>query len=284
MSGSSIGFEGRRASPSHTAFFSFAYEKPSLMQRRPARIVCIAAVVVVGVILVRSWPRGTAVAEAPVGDYVSLLSGRGGAGLPTGLTTAWSQASPAVSALSSKARAVRIGARIADLEITGWARNRLAPLAYFERDSAAIAGVQRYSASVDSFAGELAGHLDEVQHGDHAAALYRRIESEGKRAATVELDVAEAARREALILFNSRFVALGNWLEVARVATLQGDTAFLASAESRAEAAAAVSLPGISREARESLDRVRLLLDGRRPTDLRALERALTDALKALAS
>lgn len=284
MTDFSIGSERHRASPSHLMSFKFPQHQQSLVKWRTARIASIATMLVVAAVLVRPWPRRPAIAERPVGDYVSLLSDHGGTGLPAGLAPAWPQMSSGAPALSRHARSVRIGARIADVEITGWARNRLAPLAYFERDSAAIAGVRRYSASVASFAGELSARLDEVRHGDQSAMLYRQVESEGRRGATVDLDVAEAARREALMILDPRFVALGNWLEVARVATLRGDTAFLASAESRAEAAAAVSLPGISRDAREALGRLRFLLDNRRLTDLPVLQRALTDALEALAS
>jgi hypothetical protein len=184
--------------------------------------------------------------------------------------------------LSETARAVRIGARMADLRIMGGARNWLASRAYFEHDSAAIDEVERHSATIETMASELAAMLGSVPGGARGAALYRVIEREGSDKATLDPSVLDAARAASLE-YHPRRVALGNWLEATRVAALRGDTAFLESAECSAEAEASVSLPGLPVAGRAALMHVRDIIVTNPNENLGELERAATYALRVLA-
>jgi hypothetical protein len=216
-----------------------------------------------------------------IGDYATLLFDPDGVGLPFDLAPAWTASDSSTTSISGNARAARIGARLIDLEIAARARNAHGSAAYYDQDPWAIAFVQANAALVASYAGELASNLDHVSQGDYAAYLFRYTESEGKRVATISSGVITMARRRTLF-YRPRFIALGNWLEAARVAALRGDRTFLARPECLAEATKAPTISGLSPAGRIALERVRALMPTDSTTDLDALERALTDALYAV--
>lgn len=286
MTDSTIGSVHRRTPRGGGRFFRFPPDRRSLVERWPGVVVAILAVLgvaalIAAVVCARGWWHHREVTDPSVvrGDYVTLLSDPTGSGLPAELTPVWTPAPAEDATLPETVRAVRIGARMADLGIAAYARNRRA--SYSPLDSASSAIVHRSSALVATFAAELAASLDSVPDGARAAALYRFIQRRGEREATVSLQ--DRARRAALG-FHPRLLALGNWLETARVAALRGDRAFLASSECRAAADEAVSLRGLSRESRTALERVRGLIVAGAIGDLDTLEQALTDALRAAAN
>jgi hypothetical protein len=283
---STIGSAHRLTPRGGGRYFRFPPDRRSLVERWPGVVVAIlaalgVAALVVAAVYAHDWWHHHEVTDpsAVRGDYVTLLSDPTGSGLPAELTPVWTPAPAEDAKLPETVRAVRIGARMADLEIAAYARNRRA--SYGPLDSAAGAVVHRNSALVAAFAAELAASLDSVPDGARAAALYRFIQGRGEREATVSLQ--DRARRASLG-FHPRLLALGNWLETARIAALRGDRVFLTSPECRAEAEEAVSLPGLSRDARSALERVRGLIVAGAIGDLDALEQALTDALRATAN
>lgn len=219
----------------------------------------------------------------PIGDYATLLFDPDGAGLPVELAPAWTASDSSTASISRNARAVRIGARLIDLEIAARARNVHGIAAYYDQDPWSIAVVQANAALAATFAGELASNLDHVPQGAYTAYLFRYTESEGQRVATIDQGVITLARRQTLY-FRPTFIALGNWLEAARVAALRGDRNFLARSESVAEATKAPSISGLSPAGRVALERVRALMPTDSTADLGSLERALTDALRTLSN
>jgi len=244
---------------------------------------CLAGAVVGAAILSALQHHEPAPAAGSAGDYVSLMSDYTGPGLPVGLVQVWLPASSASAALSREVRAVRVGARMADLELVALVRNGYARASYYDRDPIAITIVRLNSMAVSAFARELATSLEQIPGGATSAALYRYIEREGHDFATVSYAALRLGRQAALP-YHPQFIALGNWLEASRVAALRGDRAFLALPECQAEAGRAVSLPGLSPAGRAALERVRQLMLTTPEADLDALERALTDALQILAN
>ncbi|HEU4628182.1 MAG TPA: hypothetical protein VFS08_00465 [Gemmatimonadaceae bacterium] len=218
--------------------------------------------------------------------FPRLLSHSAGAGLPRELRPAWFE-SPGDEP-APDARAVRIGARDADLTLLARQRSAVSIPAYYWHDSAAIAVVARNSAFVAAHAAELARMLDRVSRGAAAAALYRVVARQGQERGVVGSEHSKArslARRD-----RTPFVVVGSWLEYARVAALRRDLAFFRRTESRAFAAGAVGLPGLSAEERAALERVRALATddslGARDWggEFAGLEEALTRALTLLAN
>lgn len=152
-------------------------------------------------------------APAPNGppSYVALLAPEArGAGLPPAWDgTPWRTTRGAGDPLTPEARAVRVGARLTDLELAAAARD---------------------TASVRAVAAEVAALLDEVPGGAGAAAGYRAL---GTSAAADGAALART-RRDAALVAGEEFVALGMWIEAARVAAARRDAGFFRTAESRA--------------------------------------------------
>ena len=243
-----------------------------------AAAVLGAASLLVGIFAVLATrPRPTA--ERPAGDYATYFGKGVGSGLPVALIPGFALAvdGPGVS---SRARAVRLGARIVDLEVVARARDEASDAAYYHRDPIALASVAYNSDLVVRFADSLVSTLRAAGGSENAERLYAYVAYEGRRGATVggELGMARRFLRSA----EPGFVALGNWIEAARVAALRGDREFFTSWPSTAMAARAPTIAGIPAEARSSLADVRTLLSAGLPTDSVAVTRALTQALTAL--
>jgi hypothetical protein len=256
------------------------------LPRKPYGIGVLIGVVaiLIAAFLIRRVSIGTHAQNAAVAaDYAAFASDSSGAGLPPGLTPVW-PANPAHGSLSEETIAVQVGARIADLKIVAWARNHAARAAYFNQDSAAIAVVADNAAMASAFAQQLAAELDAVSNGSQAADLFRAIEREGDDVATLsltELGIAERSIMESTVL-RQDLLALGNWLETGRVAARRGDRSFFLHPEVRKEATLATSVMGLKPEARKPLERVRWLVVNDSASNLDAVERELTAALRAL--
>ena len=232
--------------------------------RRP-RVLGAAAIIVALVVLVTLFvlrraqlEEHAATISIHVNDVVQLLADDA-LGLPPDHAHAW-EAGASSRWTSQRARAVRIGARHADVIILSGLRTHQTELAYYGRDSLALALVARSSDRATVLAAENARELARLRGGDRAAEAYGWA-------------AAEAARREfwgyAAWLAGQRmppasasYVVLGGWLEAARVAVHRGDRAFFERPESRAIAAAMVQLPRLSRDERAALERVRALIEG----------------------
>ena len=208
-----------------------------------------------------------------------LVSERDG-GLPGALTPAWSPG--AMDGRSSnEARAVRIGARLADIEIVAHQRFAHGVRAYYGRDSTALAIVAGSSERAAAIIADLIRELDRIPGGDVTVQWYQEVERLARLRDYFHLRAVEA--RATLPRVRPRFVATGFWLEYARVAARRGDTAFFRQPESQVVTAEARRLPGLSSQARAALGDVQLLVASESPVDMVVLERALTSALVALA-
>ncbi|HET7585059.1 MAG TPA: hypothetical protein VFK13_09130 [Gemmatimonadaceae bacterium] len=212
--------------------------------------------------------------------YFLLLDDPHGSGLPQALTISWPPPRAGASHPSERATAVRIGARIVDLDIMAWARNAIAAPSYYG-DTAAMIAVVHESAFIAAFGAELSAMLDSLPRGDVAAVYYRRVQDEAHRLATVDDAELRMGRLTASVV-RPEYLSLGSWLEAGRVAALRGDSAFFMTPESEAESVAALCLP-LPRSARSALQRVPRLVQPDSPRDFAALERAFTSALRAVA-
>ncbi len=201
------------AAPGSTPVVSLA-EAPA--RRRPFggwpvrrwAAVAAAAVVAAGPALWwRTQPDDGATAGVP--SSVALLAPEArSAGLPAGWDgTPWRVTRGAGDPLTAEARAVRVGARVTDLEL------------------AAAAGD---TAAARAVAADVAALLDEVPGGGAAAAAYRALDAGAGAAALAR------ARRDAALVAGEEGFAFGAWLEAARVAAARRDAAFFRSGASRA--------------------------------------------------
>jgi hypothetical protein len=160
-----------------------------------------------------------------------------------------------------ESRATRIGAHLVDLELAVRARDaRTGPLA-----------------------AEVAVLLEGIPAGSPAAAIYREV---GRRAGApadslaVLLDRGQIAAAE---LTDADAVALGGWVEAARLAAARHDLHFFHDHASQDMLARAEQRPGSALAARQLLDRVRAAAAAN-PTDWTLLEHDLTALLAALGS
>lgn len=231
-----------------------------------------------GATLVRRQ-RANADAAVPIDDYGALFRDR--RGLPMGLSL---MPSPVGSRweLSKPARAIRLGARIADLELASKGRDGATIASYYVEDPIASWVVIKNSDLIDRFAGELAAAFDNVPNGRSAAGWYRVVQRRGQDRATVDWKYMREARNWALD-FEPGFLVVGEWLELARAAALRHDASFVANDKSRAMLAAALKIPQLPDDVRESLMHVQDLTAAGTIPDFHALSRALTDALAGLA-
>jgi len=257
---------------------------PATLSKKPYAALLVAAAVLgassllalmAAVLAKRPHPT----VERPAGDYASYLEKDVGTGLPVALNPGFAIAVDGPGT-SSRARTVRLGARIVDLEVVALARNEASDAAYYHRDPVALATVAYNSDLVVQLADSLVSTLRAVGGSVNAERLYTYVAYDGRRGATVgrELEMARMALRSA----EPRFVALGNWIEAARVAALRGDREFFASWPSTTMAARAPTMAGVPADARAALAEVRTLLAAGLPADSVAVARALTRAIVAL--
>jgi len=208
-------------------------------------------------------------------NFEALLEQRSAAGLPIELELAWeSDAAP-----SHEARAIRLGARAADLAGLVRARNFAAADAYYRADSAALATVDRASALIAVFAAEIDRELVSESRGAAARAPFLRMKADAQRQSTITWSDLTQGRRS-VFQVNPRWVVLGNWLEYARIAAHHDDQEFFRQNESQVLLDAANTLTMCS-TAFASLFTARELIQ-RDTIDTAALQGALTDALVSL--
>lgn len=211
-------------------------------------------------------------------------------GLPPHHARPW-EPGPGRRWMSARARAVRIGARHAGVLILSRQRMHQTRLAYYGRDSLALALVARASEEAAMLAAENLRDLSRLSRGERAAEAYARVADEAARRDFWGHAASLAGDR--MPSDHAAFVVLGGWLEAGRVAAHRGDRDFFLRAGSRAIAAEMARLPRLSREQRAALERARVLSEevGRGVGDAAAsssavpgeLSAALTRALALLA-
>jgi hypothetical protein len=160
--------------------------------------------------------------------------------------------------VSSRGRGVRIGAMIADLELTTAAGN------------ADVAIALRIAALLDSVPGGFIG-------GRVYADLAMRDASSLSRAAL------RAASGTAELVVNRRELRVGVWLETARVAMGRQDSTFLASTTTRSAITDLQYLTRTSADDRTTVARLSAALETR-PMNLAAVGESATELLRALGS
>jgi hypothetical protein len=193
---------------------------------------------------------------------VALLAARN-RGLPAGWDRGpWSSVRGADQPLTASARAVRLGALLVDLELA----------------------VRGHDAALADIARDISDLLEPVPASGPIAAMYRDL---GQRAGVPSDDLIPLLRPAgdaAVRLVGPQPAQLGAWVEAARIASVRSDTAFFRAGESRAVLAQAGNLSGLTDDAPEAVRRIQAALASERAPDWSALERDLTDLLRALGS
>lgn len=247
------------------------------------------------VLLIRRFSAPPPPPSPPATDYLNYLADAD-AGIPAILTRGW--ADDSARRPSKDVAAVRVGARMVDLEAAALSRRRTGyaawpgtptaiwavfhdiPYVNWPNNPEAHRAVRLESEHVSHFAGELTHLFSDVRLAENAAWEFRRVQNEAWDWVNLD-DVAEA--HEASRVLPTDRVALGSWLEAARLAVLESDTAFFANPDVRAEAARAAALPGLSSEQRDVLRDVALRTGTAAQQDFNVLEEQLTRALWLIA-
>ena len=218
-----------------------------------AAIVCLAVVP-------WAWRRGHSDDLLPPAGYVILLAEP--RGLPPGHDLRpWGVTRASADPLSPAARAVRLGATLAQLQ-----------LAVETRDSAAAA-----------LASDVVGLLDGMAGAAPTVAIYREVarragEPPGQMAPLLARG-GEAAARAA----GEAWVDLGGWAETARVAAARRDARFFRTQSTTEAIGRARRSPELSSSGDAALARVRAAVRSE-PPDWVPLERSLADLLRQLAT
>ena len=225
--------------------------------RRPrsrlyASIGAIAAtlIVIVGLSLLRGSGGSTNTPQT----LVALLD-RPNDAVPLTAAAPWSELRGGDDGVAARARAVRIGVRLVDLE-----------LLMRSGDTAAASRVAR----------QIGTMLDGIPAGSAAATAYRTIADSPSATADARQTAASFAERVA----GAEGVRLGAWLEAARMATASRDSAFFAKASADRAFSAPANLPQGSAA---SLEDLRQLL--RAPNrDWAAIQTAIAALLREIAA
>jgi hypothetical protein len=228
----------------------------------PKRWLAIAAVLA-GVALApwlttRSRPSG----RADPGGIVAQLQVPTG-GLPAGWDgRPWSSVRGAEQPLTPRARAIRLGARLVDLE-----------LAVAVRDPAAA-----------NLAGDIAALLEALPAAGPVTAMYRDIARDDSASSQDLEPLLAQAGTAAARLAGADPTRLGAWAEAARIAAARRDAGFFRAEQTRAALEQASNLLDPAEPARAAVQRLRAALAPERAPDWSALERDLTELLRGLAS
>ncbi len=225
--------------------------------RWPRYAIAGAIAAVIGFVLV--MPRGARV-DASADGFMTIVTSA-----PHPLEPGWSTAPwPVVrgdgAAITPDGRAVRVGARIVDLDV-----------ALRAADSSAAGMANEIATDLDAMAGAapIAARYRELA-ADLASGAKQREMSDGFRAAATIAGAAAASQ--------------GARLEAARLAAVARDVAFLRSAGSRSMLdSLAGGATGLSADARAALTRIRAASDAVSAADWGALSRGLGEALAAAA-
>jgi hypothetical protein len=248
------------------------------------------------VLLIRRFSAPPPPPPPPATDYLVYLT-QPDAGIPASLAHGW--VSGGSRKPSDGVAAIRVGARMVDLEAAALSRRRTGyaawpgtataiwavfhdiPYVNWPIDRDASRAVRLESEHVSHFASELTDLLSNVPRGGNAAWAFMRVQNEAWD--WVNLDDVADAHRASRVLPRDR-VALGSWLEAARLAALRGDAKFFTWKDVRAEAARAPNTADLNDAQRAALRESIRLMDARTAGDFAMLAESLTRSLWVLAN
>lgn len=223
--------------------YSPAVRPPALeVNRKRTSYYLLALVTLVAAIVgYRLLHRPPPVPSDPIA-LVAVLSPAAAAS--AGLAPEWSVMRGVSDSLSERGRAVRVGALLVE----------------FERATA------RGDSTAQRWADAIAALLVDQPDGVEVAAIF----AGGGDAAR-----APDARHKLAPLVRAAPMAIGGWLQAARVASAAGDAGFFASARSREMLAMLLATPGVSPEVQTARDRLEQLLSRRGRPDFAVAADAL---------
>jgi hypothetical protein len=229
-------------------------------QRRwkPAWSAAVAAALLIVIapwVLRRSGFRGES--AVPGGSAIARVE----PSIPVGWDgTPWSVTRGASAALTPRARAVRVGARLADLELTVAAG-----------DSVSRGIVDDIIALVEGV--PLSGSVTQV---------YEVLRDSIGVAPSQLTPLVERGYDGVSALLGRSDVALGRWLETARIAAVRRNNAFFTSAQTT-QMLRDLKATAVGQQAQDALSRVAAMLPVSTATDWSSLEAATTELLRASA-
>ena len=226
---------------------------------RPGPRLALAASLAAVAVGVTAWGlvRGRGGDDDP-GRYAALL---GRPGLPAGWDAApWTAARAPDETLDPRARAVRVGARITDLEAAAAARDSLAA-----RQAAADVGAL----------------LGALPAAGPATSVYDELRRRAGEPATALAPLRERGRRTAARLAGEDGVALGAWAEAARLAASRREEGFFRTRATRDALERAAGDAALPPPALEAAKRIRAALAASIAPDWGAMEREATRMLAA---
>jgi len=177
------------------------------------------------------------------------------------VTPPWSELRGSGDALSPRARGVRIGARIVDLELLARSRDT----------------------SATRVALQVAALLDGIPAGSLAASAYRSLAVTGTGTGTPSPAALGGAASFAEQVAGDAEVRAGAWIEAARVAAVQRNESFFQPSRTRDAERGISSLENLPASARAALAELSRLLAAP-PRDWPAIENALTALLREAAT
>jgi hypothetical protein len=221
--------------------------------------LALAAALAAAALGIATWglDRGRGGADDP-GRYAALL---GAPGLPAGWEASpWTAARAAGETLDPRARAVRVGARITDLEAAAAAGDP--------------AGARQAAAEVGALLGDLPA-------AGPAASVYDEIGRRAGEPAAALAPLREQGRRTAAALAGEEGVALGAWAEAARLAAARRDQRFFRAHATRRALQAAAGDAALPPSARSAVEGIRAALAASGAPDWDTVEREAARLLAA---
>jgi hypothetical protein len=184
------------------------------------------------------------------------------AALPAGWNASpWGATRGAGDGLTREARAVRLGARLVDVE-----------LAVRGRDPATA-----------QLATETAMLLDGIDGGPPAASIYRDVAARAGEPAERLQPLLDEGRKLVPQMAGEEEVRLGAWLESARIAAATRDRGFFATRATRSRLKGMAEDAGLPPAARGAASRIRTAAESSSDQDWGLLERELAGMLRSLA-
>jgi hypothetical protein len=237
-----------------------ARSRRAVRWRRPASLLAIAAAVV-AVVVLPGRLRTRDSARDP-GRFARVLA-QTNRGLPANWDTQpWGATRGGSDALTPAARALRVGARMTELELAARARDPRTP----------------------ALATSVVVLLEGIPGAAAAATEYRALASADSGSSPEQLTrLAERARVTAAPFADQDYLEFGAWLEAARLAAAGRHTAFFTSSATTDALARARELRDLSPSARAAVGSLSGVGTSRKAPDWDALGRTLTSLLGALA-
>lgn len=228
---------------------------------RPARWVALAAVLAGAVLIPLLWvttPRASRGSDPE--RFVALLQDRG-AGLPFAWNDVpWPISRGSADQANPRAKAVRIGARLVDLELAVRAGDR----------------------SAGEVALEIATMLETVSGAAPAVAIYRELGGRsGEQPDRLDPLMERGAVAVVGLIAETDLLELGAWTEAARVAAARQDLEFFHTRETTDVLNRAVSLASLTGPEREAIRQIAMTARSE-TADWPAFERDLTELLGIL--